>query len=138
MAKRIIIADTNWWISLVIAGFENVFSDLLENDELVFCSSEKLEYEIQQTFRKKKLQKYLSEDIINYFWLSFHLRVTSIKTTSSITICRDPKDNFLLVLAKDSEADYLITGDKDLLDLRKFEQTIICTLTEFIEKYLAK
>ena len=109
-----------------------------ENEEFEFCSSEKLEIEIQNTFKKKKLQKYISDDIIKVFWLSFHLRVTTIKTISTITVCRDPKDNFLLALAKDSNADFLITGDKDLLILEKFENTIICTLTDFIDKYLKR
>ena len=47
--------------------------------------------------------------------------------------CRDIKDNYLLALSKDSNADYLITGDKDLLDLNKFENTEIVTLPQFIE-----
>ena len=57
-----------------------------------------------------------------------------IKVLSDIEICRDKKDNFLLNLAKDSEADYLITGDKDLLILEKFENTKILTFSEFIEQ----
>lgn len=31
-------------------------------------------------------------------------------------LCRDPKDNFLLSIAKDGNANYLLTGDNDLLD----------------------
>ena len=50
----------------------------------------------------------------------------------TITICRDPKDNFLLALAKDAGADYLITRDEDLLTIKQFEKTIILTLEDFI------
>jgi predicted nucleic acid-binding protein len=50
-------------------------------------------------------------------------------------VCRDPKDNFLLALAKDGLADYLITGDRDLLSVKKFGKTQIVTLNEF-EKIL--
>lgn len=52
---------------------------------------------------------------------------------SKAEICRDLKDNFLLSLSKDSKADFLITGDKDLLDLKQFESTKIITMTEFLE-----
>jgi uncharacterized protein len=51
----------------------------------------------------------------------------------SITICRDPKDNYLLALAKDAKANFLISGDKDLLVLKNFETTKIVTLNQFLE-----
>jgi hypothetical protein len=54
-----------------------------------------------------------------------------IEIASTVEICRDEKDNFLLALAKDSKADFLITGDKDLLVLNVFENTKILTFTEF-------
>lgn len=33
-------------------------------------------------------------------------------------VLRDPRDDFLLIAAAMSEADYLVTGDRDLLDIR--------------------
>jgi putative PIN family toxin of toxin-antitoxin system len=36
-------------------------------------------------------------------------------------VCRDPDDIKVLSLAVASKADYLVTGDKDLLVLKKFE-----------------
>jgi len=89
-------------------------------------------------FRKIKLQKFLNEEIIKTFWVSFNLRVLHVHLRSTVTICRDPKDNFLLALSKDAEADFLITGDKDLLELEKFGRTIICTLNDFIQKHFQK
>ena len=61
-----------------------------------------------------------------------------IETKSKINVCRDPNDDFLLILAKDGKADYLITGDKDLLILNPFNKTKICTPTEFKENYILK
>jgi predicted nucleic acid-binding protein len=46
-------------------------------------------------------------------------------------LCRDEKDNYLLTLAIDSEADFLITGDNDLLELVKLNNTVILKFTEF-------
>ena len=54
-----------------------------------------------------------------------------VQVHSKVDICRDPKDNFLLALAKDSKADYLITGDSDLLTLEQFETTKIVTFSAF-------
>ena len=50
---------------------------------------------------------------------------------SYVSICRDVKDNFLLSLSKDAKADFLITGDYDLLVLKTFEATQIVTMAEF-------
>jgi putative PIN family toxin of toxin-antitoxin system len=55
-----------------------------------------------------------------------------IHVTSQVNVCRDSKDNFLLLLAKDGKATHLITGDKVLLDLRRFGKTAIITYTEFV------
>lgn len=46
-------------------------------------------------------------------------------------INRDPKDNFLLDLIDYSKADYLVTGDKDLLEHNPFKTAEILTLKEF-------
>jgi hypothetical protein len=49
------------------------------------------------------------------------------------SLSRDPKDNFLLDLIEFSEADFLVTGDKDLLELNPFKTAKILTPTEFEE-----
>ena len=56
-----------------------------------------------------------------------------IEVESVVNICRDIKDNFLLALAKDGNADYLLTGDKDLLVIKKFGKTKITTIVDFLE-----
>lgn len=40
---------------------------------------------------------------------------------------RDPKDSYLLALAEASRADFLVTGDKELLALRQHKSTRIAT-----------
>ena len=65
--------------------------------------------------------------------LAFEPFIDLINVQSIVTICRDPKDNFLLALAKDSKADYLFTGDNDLLDIKKFDKTKIITINNFFE-----
>jgi len=57
-----------------------------------------------------------------------------IEVSSKINECRDSKDNFLLNLAVDSKADYLITGDNDLLIIKKIKKTKIINWTDFTKK----
>jgi len=44
------------------------------------------------------------------------------------------QDNFLLNLAIDGKAEFLITGDKDLLTLKKVGGTRIMLMADFIEE----
>ncbi len=56
-----------------------------------------------------------------------------IEVTSKISICRDADDNRILAAALDSRCSYLVTGDSDLLVLKKFEGIGIVTPREFLE-----
>ena len=44
----------------------------------------------------------------------------------------DIKDLYLLSMAESIPADYLVTGDKDLLVLKNHQNTLIITFAEFI------
>lgn len=89
--------------------------------------------EILLTIAKPKLKKYFGTNALEEMLSAFEPFIDLIDVESTITVCRDPKDNFLLALAKDGKADYLITGDKDLLDLQKFGKTKIITIANFFE-----
>lgn len=47
---------------------------------------------------------------------------------------RDIKDDKFLACASEGKVDYLITGDKDLLVLREYEEIKILTPRQFLEK----
>jgi len=55
-----------------------------------------------------------------------------VHTHSIQTQCRDAKDNFLLELAVDGKADYLVTGDNDLLILQTVQKTKIIRMNDFL------
>ncbi len=49
-----------------------------------------------------------------------------------ILLLRDKKDNFLLELAEESNADFIITGYKNLLILGEYKNTKIITPKNFL------
>ena len=49
-------------------------------------------------------------------------------------IKQDPPDNRFLECAEASNADYIVSGDDDLLRLRKYKKTEIITAEGFIRK----
>lgn len=52
-----------------------------------------------------------------------------------INACRDEKDNKFLELAINGNADFIITGDNDLLVLNPFENIAIIKPDVFINSY---
>lgn len=50
-------------------------------------------------------------------------------------LCRDKKDNQILDLCLVGRADYLVTGDKDLLAIKKFRSTEIVSARKFLTKH---
>ena len=59
-----------------------------------------------------------------------------IEPVSHIEVCRDPDDDKFLECARDSHALYVVSGDKDLLVIEKYENIQIVTAKDFCEKYL--
>jgi putative PIN family toxin of toxin-antitoxin system len=55
----------------------------------------------------------------------FALRGEMTMISETVQICRDPDDDFLLETAVAGRADYIVSGDVDLLILRKFRKTRI-------------
>ena len=62
-------------------------------------------------------------------------QIKRVKLKSNVTGSRDVKDNYLLSLSLDGRADYLLTGDLDLLVLRKTGSTQIMTLADFLKTH---
>ena len=48
-------------------------------------------------------------------------------------ICRDPHDDIFLAAACSAQASLLVTGDKDLLELKNFQSVKIVTAREYLD-----
>jgi len=53
------------------------------------------------------------------------------QTDSIVPICRDSDDDLILACARDAIADYVVTGDEDLLVLKNYEGISILSPREF-------
>ena len=114
-----LIIDTNLWISFIISNKQKLLDLLLFSEKARLLFSTELITEIESTIAKPKLKKYFDSNALEEMLLAFEPFIDFIEIESDIDICRDDKDNFLLSLAKDGKADYLLTGDNDLLILKK-------------------
>ena len=130
-----VILDTNLWISYLISSRLIKIDLMMEKGQIRLIFSEESLGEFIEVANRPKFRKFFSEeDIIELLSLIDHF-AEIVEVHSEINICRDPKDNFLLALAKDSNADFLVTGDKDLLEIGNFHGTQIITIAD-LEKAL--
>lgn len=132
-----VIFDTNVWISFLIGKRLSKIKQHISDGSITIITTEQLLTEIKMVTNREKLKKYFPEESVKELveLLETIARKVEIKPTHFIN--RDPKDNFLLDLIDFSKADYLVTGDKDLLAHNPFKTAKILTPTEF-EKELKK
>ncbi|TVR16898.1 MAG: putative toxin-antitoxin system toxin component, PIN family [Balneolaceae bacterium] len=128
-----LILDTNLWISFLINSNYEKLDELLLNQKCKLLFSQELLEEFVAVAKRPKLRKYISRDELEYLLETIDEVADFVNVTSNISECRDPKDNFLLSLAVDGKADYLLTGDRDLLVLKEIGNTEIKTISEFFD-----
>lgn len=131
-----IIFDTNVWISFLIGRRLAKIKQHISDGRITIITTEKLLLEIKIVTSREKLKKYFpKESVIELIELLETIaEKVDIKPTHFIS--RDPKDNFLLDLIDFSKADYLVTGDKDILEHNPFKTAQILTPNDFEKQFL--
>jgi putative PIN family toxin of toxin-antitoxin system len=133
MQKIRAVLDTNLWISFLISRKYDAIDLLFESDQLTLLFSERLIGEFTEVALRPKFRRYFQSEDIEEILLSFDVFGEKIEVSTIVNLCRDEKDNFLISLAIDGQADYLITGDADLLILEQVENVRIVTYRDFLE-----
>jgi putative PIN family toxin of toxin-antitoxin system len=129
-----VILDTNWYISATInKNSRRVLYELLTNKNLIILFSDEILKEYKQVIARDKFKKIIKTKQVTKFMSLVMSKLELIELKANLTGSRDLKDNFLLSLSFDSNADYLITGDTDLLVLQTIGSTQIVTLRDFLE-----
>jgi putative PIN family toxin of toxin-antitoxin system len=126
-----VILDSN----IIIAAFATrglchaVFELCLDRHEIILSSF--LLNEIESNLaRKLKLPNEIRSEIKDFLIEStIHIEAPEL----SSQICRDPSDDMVLSLTRESNAEYVVTGDEDLLSLKQFKSTKIISPREFWE-----
>jgi len=126
-----VIVDSNVWISFLIGKSLTGLQYHINSGLFAIISCEEQLQELKDVFRKPKIKRYFNDDQILEFFELLDESSKNVTLKTKIDICRDSKDNYLLSLAIDSNADYLITGDNDFLTLNKIGKTKIIRYIDF-------
>ena len=134
-----IILDTNIWISFLFGKQLQTVADLFVNPNIHIYVSEKLVAELSDVLSRPKIRQYVSAASIDAMWDLMRERCLPIENyPEAQTNIRDVKDVYLLSMAEAIPADFIVTGDKDLLILGKHGETLIVTYDDFHQRFLAK
>ena len=107
---------------------------LLESGAITLIFSTELLEEFLEVSNRPKFKKFFKKSDIEAVLSQIDSFGELIKVKSKVDKCRDPKDNFLLNLSIDGKADFLVTGDIELLVLGKLNKTQIVSWSDFISK----
>lgn len=83
---------------------------------------------------KFRVKYHILPDDITVLVNLIRLRGELVIPTQSVTACRDPKDDKFLEAALAGEADCLVSGDTDLLDMVAFENIPILRPAELLAR----
>jgi uncharacterized protein len=128
------VFDTNVIVSAIL--FENskpaqALRHALANGAILL-SLDLLE-ELNEVLGRKKFNRYVTSEEREEFLEAFVERAVLIEITENVQECRDPKDNKVLELALNGEAQYIISGDRDLLILHPFYDVMVITAEAFLK-----
>ena len=127
-----VILDCNIWISFLLSRQDCLLRRMLMDTRFDICICEELLAEIVNVARRDKIRKRVSEAELQQLLkiIDAFCEKTTIDNIAE-SIIRDPKDLYLLSLAETIDADYIVSGDKDLTDLNQHLRTRIIKLADF-------
>src|SRR3989338_7617390 len=124
-----LVLDTNTLVSAFFwEGNEaELFRKIEQGEAKLYITSEILK-EVEEVIKRPKFDRVmknagLTPDQIMQKIVSLPHLVIAPKIT--VKVCRDEKDNKFLECAKSAKADYLISGDEDLLSLKEYNGMFI-------------
>ena len=129
-----VVIDTNVVISGIFFGGnpKKVLQLCIENAITAYVTNEIVsEYERVIEEMQKKAKHEIPRKALDDLLVLTELTTANIK----IDICRDPDDNKFIECAISANALYIVSGDKDLSDLKQYNEIKVVTATEFLKIY---
>ena len=114
-----VIVDTNCWISFLIGRRLSKLVDLLSNERIQLIICDELLVEIREVTARPKFAKYFPAKDVESLIEFMQIIGETFEPTQTVKLCRDEADDYLLALAIEAHAHYLVTGDQDLLVLQE-------------------
>ena len=130
-----VVFDTNVLVSRLLASRESPPAQavrLVMEGTNVHLFSEATFQELGEVLSRAKFDPYLPREKRLHFLSEMRELSEFVIIHRTFSVCRDPRDDKFLNLAVCGNADYLVTGDEDLLALHPFEDVSILSPASFL------
>lgn len=131
-----VVIDTNVLLSFLIKRSSTpgiVVTQVLQKH--VLLTSTDVLYELHKKCKENKFRSYFSIEEGQQFIELLSQVGEHIIITKQIFICRDTCDNKFLELALSGGANFIVSGDKDLLEIKQFNNFKILSPSKAMELY---
>ena len=131
-----IVFDTNVLVSALISDGKprELLNTIVIRGHTVIISK-KIIKEFVEVTADPKIQKYVTRHEVARFLHNLLPVSKVVIVRSKMGESRDPKDNPILATAYDGRADYLVSGDEDLLNMEKFRGIRIVKVAEMLKMF---
>lgn len=128
-----VVLDTNVYLSgIIFGGKPKIILNLIQNNKLKNYTSPPILLELSDKLHQKFL--WTTADIQNAL-KAINIISTVIKPKLPLSVIKqDPTDNKILECARDVKADYIISGDKHLLQLKRFNAIKIMRPSDLLKQ----
>jgi len=137
--KAKVVFDTNIWVSIFIKKtLGEEFSEILERGEIEVYITEEILGEISKVLMYPKINELLELSGVSEREMLQRIGEISVLVRPKLklkVIEEDLEDNKILDCALQANADFIISGDKHLLRLKKFRNIKILTPRGFLDVF---
>lgn len=135
-----VVFDTNAIISaLLFRGTASWLVSHWQNGEVTPMISRETARELLRVLAHPKFGlSSVQMEVAATRYLRYAERIECDGDDTGLPLCRDPNDQMFIRLAGAGRADILVSGDKDLLDLRGTTTFVIETLAEYRRRFVSE
>lgn len=128
------VLDTNLLISYLMTNGETLSRIMIhwEQGHFIYLQSPQILDELINASNRPKLRRYIKTDPQPLLDL---IKMDAEHTLGNLELpeaCRDPKDDKFIACAVEGNANYIVSGDKDLLDLDVYQMIKIIRPRNFL------
>ncbi len=131
-----VVIDTNIIVSSFFGGNPKKIIDLLDVAAIRLCISGPIMKEYLRTFSRFEFKRFNIEKIL--FYCSEADAVDDSLDLPTLQLVADPDDDKFIECAVALEADFIISGDKALLEVGHYKKIKIVTPKQFLDIFQKK
>lgn len=129
-----VVIDTNVFVSSFFGGNPRKIIDLWKRGQVTLCLSGAVLDEYLEVLRRFALPEGDLESLLSLFAKGVHILFTT-KVPSLRVVKQDPDDDKFVACAVALDAEAVITGDRALRAVGRYQEITIVTPEQFLRRY---